>query len=482
MIAYVSTNYANRAFATVKADIDKYRALYNVDGFFLDEMQNTSDPTAIAYYGQVYSYIQSLDSSYRVVGNPGTNTLPAYINTPGADTVITFESNTGYSTSTPSSWTTNYATRRFSNIPYEIGSVAAMQAAVTRGANNRVGYLYVTDDGADGNPWDRLPTYWADELAAVRAITPTWNAAASGNWNTATNWTTSAVPNGIGAEAFLLGAIASPQTIYSNSPLTLGALVFNSASRYDLTGAGSLTLDAAVEGALIDVRRGSHTINLPLTLNDPTTASVSEGATLNIADPLIINVGASLTKSGAGTLLITSTITNAAALSITAGLVELQNDATLASLTMSDDASIDIGVQSLALLKADPSTIRGALQSAYADGDWTGAGLTSSAADALHGIAYADGNGATRLRVAAFGDATLDGAVDFEDLLTIAAADGSTWTGGDFNYDASRDAADLALMQVNYVGNFAADWALAQSLVPEPTAGIALLLLARRRR
>lgn len=101
------------------------------------------------------------------------------------------------------------------------------------------------------------------------------------------------------------------------------------------------------------------------------------------------------------------------------------------------------------------------------------------------------------------GDSNLDRDVDFDDLLTLAQNYGSTsatFELGDNNYSGSVDFDDLLALAQNYgatfslaalpagwspTGSFAGDWALAQSLVPEPVAisllgGMALGLRRRR--
>jgi hypothetical protein len=103
------------------------------------------------------------------------------------------------------------------------------------------------------------------------------------------------------------------------------------------------------------------------------------------------------------------------------------------------------------------------------------------------------------------GDANADGTVSFPDLVLLAqnyGASARTWSEGDFDYDGTVSFNDLVALAQNYgttgplgdVGttdaalqaNFAADWALAQSQVPEPAAlaslGCAVALLRRRRR
>lgn len=495
VIGYVSTSYGARPIADVKADIAKYRSLYSLDGIFLDEMTNTNDAASLAYYRDLYGYIKTLDSNYRVVGNPGTSTQPAYLASPAsADTLVTFESNTGYSGSTPSGWTSAYATRRFSNLPYNVATSATMTTYVNAAATKRAGHIYVTDDGPDGNPWDRLPSYWAAELNAIRAITPTWVANGSGDWNVTAAWTTSSVPNGVGAEALLFGAISSSQTVFTNTPVTLGVLSFNNANRYVIGGAGSMTLDAGVESALIDVRRGSHKINLPLTLKDQTEVFVAEGASLDIADPLTISAGAALTKTGAGSLTITSLISNAnAALAIGAGRLTLEGPSVAASLSVTEGATLELGADaSLTLASGRSDTVRSLLQSGRGDGLWKGVGIIGLATTADVGVGYATrDDGELIIKTALHGDTNLDGTVAFVDLLAVAGSLGkeasAVWADGDFDYDGRVTATDLLMLEANYSSlTFDQDWQLAQSLVPEPAgtlaAGVVVAAFSRRKR
>lgn len=131
--------------------------------------------------------------------------------------------------------------------------------------------------------------------------------------------------------------------------------------------------------------------------------------------------------------------------------------------------------------------------------------------DATFSIAASDENipGATALgslllslhgQVAIGGDANLDNTVSFDDLLILAQNYGGTegiWQIGDFNRDSQIGFDDLLVLAQNYGGSavlgeiesrfgqaFAADWALARSLVPEPTllSGLAVMTLIRRRR
>jgi hypothetical protein len=92
------------------------------------------------------------------------------------------------------------------------------------------------------------------------------------------------------------------------------------------------------------------------------------------------------------------------------------------------------------------------------------------------------------------GDATLDGVVDFNDLVKLAqhynVANGAqSWAAGDFTHDGSVDFNDLVKLAQNYnvsaadAGAFPADFAAAMAAMPEPSlAGLILLLFAMTRR
>lgn len=166
VIGYVHTAYGTRNAAAVRAEIDRYYALYGVDGIFIDEMSN--DTARLGYFRSLRDYIRSLDDDGYIVGNPGTQTAPDYLAT--ADVLVTFESPAaayaGYEADT---WTRMQDASRFAHLVYAVPDAAAMQAVIARARAMNVGHVYVTDDDIS-NPWDTLPSYWAAETAAVAAV------------------------------------------------------------------------------------------------------------------------------------------------------------------------------------------------------------------------------------------------------------------------------------------------------------------------
>jgi hypothetical protein len=164
-------------------------------------------------------------------------------------------------------------------------------------------------------------------------------------------------------------------------------------------------------------------------------------------------------------------------------------------------------------------SVRTQIISGYHGGDWAGSGITSSTLASSQAIGYARAtevlpfsNGTTDTflgasvdtsavvaRYTLAGDATLDGAVDFNDLVKLAQnyntsvkdVTQSWWNRGDFTYDGVVDFNDLVKLAQNYnsslpispvpgaPADFQQDLAAAFASVPEPsTTAAALVVLA----
>jgi hypothetical protein len=168
VVGYVSTSYGARSLNAVKADIARYTRFYEVNGFFIDEMSNSLPE--VGYYASIYSYIKSLNPEYRVIGNPGTNTLEAYLTTPTADTLVTFEgTHTSYANARPPSYVHKYPANRFANIVYGVPTSSAMLDDLSMAVSRNVGDIYITDNSNASNPYSGLPTYFDQEVDAVKA-------------------------------------------------------------------------------------------------------------------------------------------------------------------------------------------------------------------------------------------------------------------------------------------------------------------------
>jgi hypothetical protein len=200
------------------------------------------------------------------------------------------------------------------------------------------------------------------------------------------------------------------------------------------------------------------------------------------------------------------------------------------SLTVEAGGKLDINDNALIVDHNGASPIadvRSLIVSGYAGGSWAGNGITSStaAANPATAIGYAEATDAATpgglfeglpvddtavlVRLTLAGDATLDGVVDFDDLVnlaqnyntTVSAATDGWWSHCDFTYDGVTDFNDLVKLAQNYntalpgaaaladlpgprAAAAAGDWDAALAAVPEPASlpfAAAIGLLAHRR-
>jgi hypothetical protein len=158
VIGYVATGYAARADTAVRADVDRWRSYYPaVTGIFFDEQSNEAGNEG--YYRSLSQYAKAQGLGF-TVGNPGTDTAESFIG--ALDAMLIYESKGLPAESRLAGWHTKYAPANFGVIPYG----AAFDAAYVRMARTHVGYVYINDDDLP-NPWDSLPPYFTDLLAAL---------------------------------------------------------------------------------------------------------------------------------------------------------------------------------------------------------------------------------------------------------------------------------------------------------------------------
>jgi fibronectin-binding autotransporter adhesin len=265
---------------------------------------------------------------------------------------------------------------------------------------------------------------------------------------------------------------------------------------------------------------------------DAANVTIAAGATLDLLgssdNVKTINVAAGGTlRSGVGKVGASDGFSVAGVASITPadslGAVNVGGVVTLAKYGNINHAvltkglavagRLDLGDNNLVVDYADASpmeAIRGRIISGYGSGPahWIGDGITASAAreNPLLRVGYAEasdvldvsGGTATFLnqkadastilvRITLGGDANLDGAVGFPDLVKVAqnydnSSGTATWSQGDFDYDGNVGFSDLVVVAQNYDGvlggapasagvTFAQDLRAAFATVPEPGVG-----------
>jgi hypothetical protein len=93
---------------------------------------------------------------------------PEYLEIDGRPTVCLFENKTGIDAYRPPPWQTRFPARQIAVLLYDVRTAETMQRSLGEMLRKQAGYVYVTDDSG-ANPWDRLPSYWEQEVAAVAA-------------------------------------------------------------------------------------------------------------------------------------------------------------------------------------------------------------------------------------------------------------------------------------------------------------------------
>jgi autotransporter-associated beta strand protein len=352
-----------------------------------------------------------------------------------------------------------------------------------------------------------------------------------------------------------LGATAGSTAVFDGGALTFAAINYTAPERVYIAGLG---VPGKPDVGSLGAQSGASTFAGPVQIMKDATVGANAGASLNLAGPVTGN--AQLSKVGPGRVILSNannvlpgtTVVSQGTLEFAAnhsiGKLQLIAATTAAvgggdkvlkvqelawdSYT-SPDAKIDLGAGRFALdyPEGGPSPlqdVRSAILFAKA-GNWDANGITSSLltqpANSNKGIGYGEasavfgesgGNfggvnvdGTTVLaRYTLLGDASLDGTVDFTDLVKLAQnyndlSGNRVWTEGDYTYDGIVDFNDLVLLAQNYntslptaaqlaaagVGaSFAEDLSRAFAQVPEPgtlsalALGAATMLTRRRRR
>lgn len=159
VLGYVHTSYGARNKNTVKNEISRWWNWYKPDGIFLDEMGTNGN-----YYTDLTNYAKGLGIQY-VVGNPGTDI--GVTSGQWVDTVTIFENPSLPDLNDYQNWYNTYPPSKIAFLSYQIPT---LPSAFISDASQYFGWLFVTDDGADGNPWDEYPTYFLNLMALLSSL------------------------------------------------------------------------------------------------------------------------------------------------------------------------------------------------------------------------------------------------------------------------------------------------------------------------
>jgi hypothetical protein len=163
VLGYSSTEYGQRPIGSVEAEVREYRAWYRVNGIFLDLTQGT--PGELSYYRTLASYIRATVPGGVVWLNPGDYPDPSFMSI--ANVVMVFEgSYAQYLADQVPGWIGQYRPDQFVNVVFATPR-SDLASAVRLSRARRAGYLFVTDLPGSPNPYDAMPSYWPQEVAAV---------------------------------------------------------------------------------------------------------------------------------------------------------------------------------------------------------------------------------------------------------------------------------------------------------------------------
>jgi hypothetical protein len=172
VLGYVDTNFAARALADAQAEVNRWYAFYpQIDGIFVDQTPDGADRIA-SYYKPLSDQIRGKPGAHVVIINPGQpDFAEGYMAL--SDVAMSYENPYGSTSdgygpgqySAPA-WMGKYPADRFWHVILEVADAAAMRSVLDLARTRNVGHVYVTNY-ADPPAYARLPSFFADEIAAV---------------------------------------------------------------------------------------------------------------------------------------------------------------------------------------------------------------------------------------------------------------------------------------------------------------------------
>lgn len=168
LVGYIGTQYTHKPLEQVEREIETFLRFYpDIQGFHFDEQ--SSDARGVEYYAELYRYVHRRIPGALVLTNPGTTCDAGYAARPASDVISLFENEHGLERFRPPDWAARFPGSRFCVQAHNVPDEERMKESIRLAARWKVGYVFLTDD-VGPNPYDRLPSYWDAEVAAVRQV------------------------------------------------------------------------------------------------------------------------------------------------------------------------------------------------------------------------------------------------------------------------------------------------------------------------
>ena len=167
VIGYVYTKYAKRETQEIIDDIEAWSQIYKddgVSGIFFDETANSSSD--LEYYQNLSEETKAKGLNF-IVLNPGITTDQRYINSAIADVVVSYENpHEKLLNNPPSSYNTPTTKTELSLLIYKMKE-NNIDDLIAFAREHKFSYIYLTEDGFDGNPWDSISIYFEEQVSKV---------------------------------------------------------------------------------------------------------------------------------------------------------------------------------------------------------------------------------------------------------------------------------------------------------------------------
>jgi arabinan endo-1,5-alpha-L-arabinosidase len=194
----------------------------------------------------------------------------------------------------------------------------------TAAGREQFGYHYYSGDANGAATFGLRDLFWSsDGWPLPAAVASQWKGGSTAAWSTASNWTSAAVPDGIGHVATIETASGVTAITLPDAGATVGTVNFRGAglSRLAATG-GGLTLDAvAGRSATLNVAQGTHLVQ----------------AAVAAVDPLGVNV-----TPAAGGLVLSGSLTAPALVKYGDGLLTVGGEAAIAGSVFVKRGTLDV--------------------------------------------------------------------------------------------------------------------------------------------